>query len=417
MFFSGKFRTCQNRPQIYGSSVDVKNKNSPMCHEFLSVSDVKIEENKTVAEFTLVAGPYVTCSISKGTMFGPASTLRDKTLIYPCDRHRCRIPCPCQICRRKETFCHKPDHRKSSGDCRECRQDFDDHSIFHRAFHSSCKFCLNIHEVIPVMKFVIRDINGYWPHSYEVYNHAWLFEHWNCVSYPEKNELSKYPCNKCEETFKSKFDLKRHEQTQHFGLKFDCSCCGMQFSREDNLRQHIRRIHKIIPESKKESTHHLQCDDCRVTFFKKSHLESHLKITKKQCDLCSINFCTFRQVQQHKLKQHSNFSCEHCKKSFPDKANLMRHTQRSRNEDNSLKNECQICSKTFCVTTKFLKHKKSHPKQPIECDYCKKKFSTKWWHGVHLSKRQENNCKQCGLMACSVYDLKVHVNAVHLNSN
>ena len=116
-----------------------------------------------------------------------------------------------------------------------------------------------------------------------------------------------------------------------------------------------------------------------------------------------------------KLKQHSKFHCVHCLKSFPDKANLNKHNQRSTGPDASLKNSCQICEKTFCSETDYNKHLKSHPKTVFQCSVCKKKFSSKWRHEVHLLKRTDNNCEDCGLNLCSGYDLKVHRNAVHVS--
>ena len=409
MLFSGRLRSYQEQPSIYGKSgkkID--------CHEFLSVSDVQVHANKTDADFKLIAGPHVNCSRSEGTMFGPASLIYDKTMLYPCNHHRCKIKCPCKICRCKETFCHNADHVKvCGGACSDCLRDLDDHSIFHRALHGSCKFCLRVHEMIPMMKFVTRSTARYGPCFTDVFRPAWLFKHLGITQmYPDKDNFDKYPCNKCEASFTSKFKLKRHEQSLHFDIRVPCPLCDMQFSREDNMKLHMRNKHKIN-ENKNGSTN--ECNDCKSKFSRKNDLERHLRLAKQHCNVCSEIFCTMRQIQMHKLKQHSKFHCVHCLKSFPDKANLNKHNQRSTGPDASLKNSCQICEKTFCSETDYNKHLKSHPKTVFQCSVCKKKFSSKWRHEVHLLKRTDNNCEDCGLKLCSGYDLKVHRNAVHVS--
>ena len=407
MLFSGKLRSYQKQPRIYGRLGKTEE-----CHEFLSVSDVKVKENKTDTEFTLVAGPLVTCRISEGTMFGPASSILTKTVMYPCNYHRCKIPCACKICRCKETFCPNYEHKKLWGPCSDCVRDFDDHSLFHLVIHQSCKFCLNMHDMLPMIKFVTRSTEGYWPYYNDVYHPAWLFEHRGCVMYPNKDSFEKYPCNKCETSFESKFNLKRHEKSQHLDVKIPCPFCDMKFTRSDNLKKHKRSKHKNHDDHK-GSTY--ECNECKSKFSRKNHFERHLSITKQPCDLCSETFCTVRQIQQHKLKHHSKFSCSLCMKSFPDKANLLKHNERSRDADNSMKNICQNCDEKFCTEADYNKHMKSHPRAVIECSYCGKKFTSKWRHRVHLLKSQELKCKDCEFKVCSGYDLKIHINAVHSN--
>ena len=195
-----------------------------------------------------------------------------------------------------------------------------------------------------------RSTEGYWPYYNDVYHPAWLFEHWGCVMYPNKDSFEKYPCNKCETSFESKFNLKRHEKSQHLDVKIPCPFCDMKFTRSDNLKKHKRSNHKNHDDHK-GSTY--ECNECKSKFSRKNHFERHLSITKQPCDLCSETFCTVRQIQQHKLKHHSKFSCSLCMKSFPDKANLLKHNERSRDADNSMKNICQNCDEKFCTETDY----------------------------------------------------------------
>ena len=107
-----------------------------MCHLF----ELKIEDNpKSQGIVNLVAGE----SITKEWLFGPAST-RDKSVIYPCYRYRCRVPCPCKVCA-KQSSCEVQ--------AKQCIKNFEDHSRFHATFHHCCKYCDQILEIFPFFNF------------------------------------------------------------------------------------------------------------------------------------------------------------------------------------------------------------------------------------------------------------------------
>ena len=167
-------------------------------------------------------------------MCGPASCIRNKTVIYPCNYSRCKIPCPCQICRKQAFFCQKSGPRKTcEGACLECKKDYDDHSMLHKAHHELCKFCSALMDVIPAM----------------VYDQRWMFDHFSKEIYPDKNDNSEYPCDKCDASFTGKYELKRHERSLHFGQKFRCCMCQKQFSRKDNLVTHEKIKIKQLSKS------------------------------------------------------------------------------------------------------------------------------------------------------------------------
>ena len=86
MRFFGKVAPHLKQPNLHGYSMDPRGKHLSKCHDFLSVSEVKSDFDKMEAEFTLVAGKYVSCKIDQGTMCGPASSFKNKTIIYPCNK-------------------------------------------------------------------------------------------------------------------------------------------------------------------------------------------------------------------------------------------------------------------------------------------------------------------------------------------
>ena len=86
------------------------------CHEF-TISDVDCDTNKIFpnqltagrAKVTYIAGKY-----PKDNLYGPASSMASKSIIYPCSYNRCRVDCqiPCQLCFQKSPHCKKMQEKK-----------------------------------------------------------------------------------------------------------------------------------------------------------------------------------------------------------------------------------------------------------------------------------------------------------------
>ena len=124
-------------PYLWGPEDD---KNYRSCHEF-TVENVKLQKKFMIyssqscpvkeipSDVSLVAGKY-----SEGFLHGPASSLTSKSIIYPCSEFRCKIDCPCQLCRYQSGYCSlSGSHLESVKDCELCRKDYDDYMLHHRA--------------------------------------------------------------------------------------------------------------------------------------------------------------------------------------------------------------------------------------------------------------------------------------------
>lgn len=405
MRFFATYRLAQ-QPRVTGCTRESKYETylKQSCHEF-SVRDVTVDVNEM--KYYSVAAAHVTLAAGKSSedfLYGPASLKKDRTLIYPCEKNRCRLGCPCHLCRKRVNNCLKAGNRETCGDCVECRADCDDHLLFHRAAHLNCKFCLNMLDHIPNLSPVIRHVRGYLPDLYEECLSASLFEHCYNEIDPVQDFSSKFSCDKCDKQFERKSDLKRHEFSIHYGKKHFCRYCAMQFSRDDTLWEHVKLIHwkKEMPK--------FQCEVCKDTFQKKANLNQHVK-TSSVCELCFTVFCTEKQLQLHKKSSHlASHSCDACKKCFKEKSSLKRHLEGRHKVDGSWKNFCGICNIGFCSLQDLLRHNRSHPKK---CDHCGKTFSSNRNLSVHLAKREDILCTECGIMLCNEYDLRVHTNSVH----
>ena len=112
MKFHAKISLIQ-RPNLWGISYNkhFSSNVKSSCHEF-SVDNVQVREkylkysskacrvDQVPSIVTYIAGKY-----PEGFLHGPASSLKTKTIIYPCDLFRCRLDCPCQLCRFKQPHC------------------------------------------------------------------------------------------------------------------------------------------------------------------------------------------------------------------------------------------------------------------------------------------------------------------------
>ena len=124
-----------------------RSKEKLLCHEF-SLPFKAVAQSSKIKVFP---GKV----FSEDWLFGPASLLASRSVIYPCSRFRCSIPCPCQDCQKSysPSPCQAPAPDKSSCSCSDCIERFEDHSNFHRTFHQNCKFCIQLIEVFPNFNF------------------------------------------------------------------------------------------------------------------------------------------------------------------------------------------------------------------------------------------------------------------------
>jgi len=405
-------------PNIDGSDM------THFCHHYeLSESD------KTVA----LSGEVQLCPVNRVTqawLYGPASDLASKSVIYPCRRYRCSLPCPCFLCRKVHPTCRAPTSKSCS--CEDCRKHFLDHERFHAVKHEGCRACHQLMSLIPHFNFFffnpvfeeniplknwkmvstsksndygvsfnlspseIAAINregGYWcfqcSSKYDSPNdlkkhilkkpHICIgpFLHRFRNSSIKKDEL--FVCYKCSASFATNKELTRHVEAKHYEGFFTCDVCLSKFSRKDRFLRHMRLKH---PDS------------------------GHGKLKFSCCD-CEKSFTSFKLLEKHekalhgegKPDQKKRFLCMNCGEYFKLRGNFKIHIQ-NRIKEGALKYVCDQCNHSFCTRTSLIHHLQfEHPGTgSVKCYKCCLKFETQDQLDNHTEKihfQETFECDSC----------------------
>ena len=378
---------------------DIDNE-TKMCHLF----SLKVKENsKTEGIVDLVAGE----SITKEWLFGPSST-RDKTVIYPCYRYRCRVPCPCKVCA-KQLSCEV--QAKQFCKCISCIENFEDHSRFHATFHHSCKYCDQILEIFPFFNFFFLNTEKKKTPSGESSTFGPKIKHVDAKFNPRGPKLTLEALNK-----------RAKDQSN------GCFECGAKFSNTLALREHLRLNHqtgeRFLHQYRKAENKKLGniCEECEATFISNKELMRHVKsvhyLVKFPCDQCGKQLSRKDDLLRHKMTIHKigspvEFKCEVCNSIFHRKDKFERHKASSLLSDGSVKNKCSECDEIFC-TAKFLRdHNKIHQIE-LSCEECGDEFTLKSSLEPHKLNRSGGvSCDECDKTLCNSVSLNRHKNKVH----
>ena len=83
----------------------------------------------------------------------------------------------------------------------------------------------------------------------------------------EQNK-GKYACNKCDGTYTSTGNLKKHQQRAHEGIRYECNQCNHKATTQGNLKSHIEGVHEGI---------RYECNQCEYKATHISNLRTHQK--------------------------------------------------------------------------------------------------------------------------------------------
>ena len=208
-----------------------------------------------------------------------------------------------------------------------------------------------------------------------------------------KNSTNKFTCDLCSKLFKTKQNLKKHLKNVHKQNKSEakqvgqkmiptCEICNKDFKYLYNLRTHVKNVHNIGKDvDKVKEVKRIKCDICCKDVINISmHMKAlHECSTNAKCGVCGKEFPTSKAVEGHKLRVHVGqcFKCDKCSESFTTKDTLNKHVRKIHNKENIF--YCEPCKKSFMQSQNLKKHVKivHEGLKEFKCDYCNKRFGYK----------------------------------------
>ncbi|KAF5282868.1 hypothetical protein FQR65_LT14192 [Abscondita terminalis] len=230
-----------------------------------------------------------------------------------------------------------------------------------------------------------------------------------------KLELFGFECKICKKIFRTRTNLKEHENYCSGILPYSCNYenCDKKFATNTKLKSHVKLKHdmkfvaicsicnigfvKISDYKSHKNTHSTEkkfnCTKCDKSYKTISNLNYHMKFHNEKlpfiCTICDKGFMRKEYLESH-INNHNgvkNFSCQFCEKKFVSQKNLDTHIKY--HEGNVKKKSCNICNKS--ITTGYEDHLRTHNNlKEFECSLCLMKFNTKGTLAKHR-KRKHNN--------------------------
>lgn len=206
--------------------------------------------------------------------------------------------------------------------------------------------------------------------------------------------VERYWCTTCDKTYQRECDFKAHMKMTHNYEKDDDRFCKKCFAHrsscekcinkstsncQDRLDQHIKQKHKMDTDTSEnnlekhnkenhgEHSEEIQeiyrCTPCEIIFKEEQDFRTHIKDThvhedeEFQCDKCEFISDSKKLLENHILKKHKEWNCEHCQFQGSDQCNLKKHKDEAKHNDLNFK--CKDCDRKFFNFDQMMKHRKA----------------------------------------------------------
>ncbi|XP_006814209.1 uncharacterized protein LOC102808205 [Saccoglossus kowalevskii] len=207
-----------------------------------------------------------------------------------------------------------------------------------------------------------------------------------------KVENGGYMCDICGAEFFTTQKVIQHRRTHTNEKPFKCEYCKYNCNRSDNLRLHIKRIHKIDPVKKVKSlivsiplehTKISKCNKKRNNTEEKSTLNVASDIPMSSSKSAIYDVYSGSGVPKIALSRH--LSCKLCRIEFPTKAAKLDHVKL--HKDGKLY-KCELCHFRSVSVSKLVDHIRCHTgEKPFCCSYCSYRCAKKDNLHIHMKLR------------------------------
>ena len=146
------------------------------------------------------------------------------------------------------------------------------------------------------------------------------------------------PALKCNFQSKSSLEMKDHQWQEHYRRPYQCETCGVAFTKAFNLKKHVDSVHLGVRGH--------MCDKCGQGFYKRAAMLKHQKLN-----------CTSQSSGPPKKEQKikKSYDCPDCNKTYTDPDRLAYH--RTRTHLNVLsKFNCDLCGSNFHKLNSYKHH-------------------------------------------------------------
>lgn len=164
------------------------------------------------------------------------------------------------------------------------------------------------------------------------------------------------------------------------------------------------------------------CDSCGECFDSMVNLVNHLEqshveemLDCPQCGEMLPGSCLRKHIDSTHVPTSASadfiYDCDVCKKDFVSSLALKRHKKKEHTEE-SLKTDCTECS---AAVTDMNTHMKSHEEKKFCCEHCSKRYRTKFDLKTHMNSvhlKVFSTCPHCGRQTAN---LNKHIYGNHTN--
>ncbi|XP_073824242.1 uncharacterized protein [Musca autumnalis] len=193
-------------------------------------------------------------------------------------------------------------------------------------------------------------------------------------------------CPLCEKSFR-KQSLRCHLRRHTNEKIFECTICGLKYSRRHNLKDHIDKAHgtkdKQSPLKHCPKKNNFQCNSCGKVFQSKRSLQAHCLThhdSKPDCRfVCPRDNCDYGTHNQSLLKVHlvshsiESFKCpeKDCDYVGKSELHLKRHKKVHIPDNQARFYNCDQCKFKTKIKSHIKRHMRCHTgEKPYQCPYC-----------------------------------------------